>query len=360
MKRHRLTQFSATLSALSALAFAAPVVAQNKAPSDAIERSDRARSLFKQGLEALASRKYEVARSSLLEAFKLSPSYDVAGALGQAELELGRHRDAAEHLELSLREFPPSESLQVRKRVSSGLELAKKRVGGLRLSVVPDGTEVRVDGVVIGTVPLAPLVFVEPGSHELEARLPTGETDAVTLSSVAGSEQGVSLAPQRKQAVPAASKPPARVVPVAAPEAHRALPDSASKSTAGVAPKTWVLLGGGVATAVLAGAAIVQVVRAGNADDDVTSLRRSSADELGQNCPANSSNPTCQRLFSSLDRRNSANQTVPYLFAGAGIAAAATAGIYYWMSTEEAPAQGARLDLFILPHAASLSISTPF
>ena len=114
-------------------------------------------------------------------------------------------------------------------------------------------------------------------------------------------------------------------------------------------------------TAVLASAGIVQVVRAGSADDDVNSLRRRSNEELGQNCPTNSSNPTCQQLVSALDRRNSANQTVPYLFAGAGIAAAATAAIYYWMSTEEAPApRGARLDLSLLPHAASLSLSTPF
>ncbi|HKY34612.1 MAG TPA: tetratricopeptide repeat protein [Polyangiaceae bacterium] len=356
MKRLRLTLFSAIITALS---LTAPAVAQNKA--DAGERIDRARSLFKQGLDALASRKYEAARTHLLEAFKLSPSFDVAGALGQAELELGRYRDAAEHLEHSLRNFAPSESLQVRKRVTDGLEAAKKRVGIVRLSVTPEGTEVRVDGVLIGSAPLAPQIFVEPGARVLEARLPSGEAATTTIRAAAGSEQSVSLAPERKQAAPVAVMPASGLSSDVVSETPPAPPASDSQSGSGVAPKTWVLLGGGAVTAALATAGIVQVVRGSNADDDVDSLRRRSNDEMGHNCPANSSDPTCQQLFSALDRRNGANKTVPYLFAGAGIAAAATAAIYYWMSTEEAPAhQGARVDLFLLPHAASLSFATPF
>jgi len=351
----------AIFAALAALALASPAFAQNKTSSDTGERSDRARSLFKQGLDALASRKYEVARSHLLEAFKLSPSYDVTGALGQAELELGRHRDAAEHLELSLRNFPPSESLQVRKRVSDGLEAARKRVCMLRLSVTPEGTEVRVDGVLLGTAPLAPQIFVEPGARVLEARLRSGETATTTIRATAGGEQSVSLSPERKQPVPAAPPVGAGVAPAVGAEPPRAPPALDSQSTSSVAPKTWVLLTGGVVTVALAAAGVVQVVRAGNADDDVASLRRRSNEELGQNCPANSSHPSCQQLFSALDRRNGANETVPYLFGGAAIAAAATAGIYYLLSSEEEPsAQRSRLDLSLLPHAATLSVSTLF
>jgi hypothetical protein len=247
----------------------------------------------------------------------------------------------------------------VRKRVSDGLEAAKKRVAALRLSVMPDGVEVRIDGALIGTAPLAPLVFVEPGSHEIEGRLSTGEIDAVLLTAVAGAEQGISLAPFRKEQP--APMPAAGIAPDAAADVPRERPASDAPSTSGVAPKTWVLLGGGVITAALTTAAIVQVARAGSAGDDVESLRSNANEELGHNCPTNSSHPTCQQLFSALDRRNSANKSVPYLFAGAGIAAAATAGLYYWMSTNEAPAdQGARLDVSLLPHAASLSFSTPF
>lgn len=219
MKRHQVTRFSAVLAAFSALALTAPAIAQGKTPSDSIERTDRARSLFKQGLEALAAHKFEVARSHLLEAFKLSPSFDVAGALGQAELELRRYRDAAEHLDLSLRNFPPSESLELRKKVSDGLELAKKRVCALRLSVAPAGTEVRVDGALIGTAPVAPQVFVEPGARVLEARLASGETDSITIRAAAGSEQSLSLAPKRKEVAPPVAAPGASV---ATPHQHHA------------------------------------------------------------------------------------------------------------------------------------------
>src|SRR4029078_1788111 len=109
MKMPNCTQF-VVVSVLATCSLVTPCHAGSREPdSQTVDRA-HARELLQQGIAAIESGSFESARQTLLEAWKLQRSYDVAGALGQAELELKRNRDAAEHLDYSIRDFPPSES----------------------------------------------------------------------------------------------------------------------------------------------------------------------------------------------------------------------------------------------------------
>jgi len=87
----------------------ATAAAQTKA-SAADGDETRVRSLYRKAAAAFGAGKYEDAQVLLLEAWHLRRSYDVAAALGQAELELKRYRDAAEHLQYAVKNFAPVKS----------------------------------------------------------------------------------------------------------------------------------------------------------------------------------------------------------------------------------------------------------
>jgi len=167
----------------------------------------RARELLQQGISAIDGGGFESARQTLLEAWKLQRSYDVAGALGQAELELGRYRDAAEHLEYSIRDFPPSESRTLRAKVEDALSNARKQVASLRVTAAPAGAEILVDGKLVGRSPLEGPIFVDPGTHRLDAQLDGYASNTSTIQAAAGSEQDIQLTLTKADATSAATTP---------------------------------------------------------------------------------------------------------------------------------------------------------
>lgn len=70
---------------------------------------------------------------------------------------------------------------------------ARKQVGALSIKVEPVGAEVLVDGVSVGKAPLEGEVFVEPGSHRIEAKLEGYEAAKQGVSAAAGSAQDVEI-----------------------------------------------------------------------------------------------------------------------------------------------------------------------
>lgn len=158
----------ATLTAIIVCSLsAAPLLAQSAAGST--ETTDRARALFKQAESAFGDSKFLQARALLLEAWSLSPSYDVAAALGEAELELKMYRDAAEHFDFALKHTAPTSSQEGIETVKKDLRSAKADVAELRISVNEAAAKVFLDGKEVGVGPLS--AFVEPGEHLVEARL---------------------------------------------------------------------------------------------------------------------------------------------------------------------------------------------
>ncbi|MFT3767830.1 MAG: PEGA domain-containing protein [Minicystis sp.] len=140
---------------------------------DGAELLAQARELWLEGTAAFNRGQLERARLLYLSAFRAQHHWQIAGSLGNVELALGRHRDAAEHIAIYLRESRDLPNADARDRVTltSQLERAKTKIGVVTVAVEPAGAEILVDGASVGKAPLADPVFVEPGKHVIEAKL---------------------------------------------------------------------------------------------------------------------------------------------------------------------------------------------
>lgn len=174
---------AARLGALMCVALltARPARAGETDERAAAEWLARGNAAFREGRFAEAEKAYR-------EAWALKKGYDVAGNLGAAELAQGKTAQAAEHLAFTLRLFPLTGDPALRERMQKALAQCRHGVGAVRVQVDPPGAEVYVDGVLRGRAPLADEVFVDPGEHLVEARLPgyTGGRDHVRVGAGAG------------------------------------------------------------------------------------------------------------------------------------------------------------------------------
>jgi hypothetical protein len=214
-----------------------------------------------------------------------------------------------------------------------------------------------VDGALVGTSPLPADIFVDAGQHTLGARIGVGSAVERSVTVAAGKDYPVELSLNPKAATPVPSSdasPPALSIPPA--------------SDSSVSAKTVALITGGAVTAVLLGVGIAERIRASDADDDAAAVR----ERLPTNCDASTPSALCRELTNNLDRRNSANKVAIVTFAGAGLAAAATAAIWLiWeaprTSASAAPRAEARsrsgrpkVLIDVAPHNASISFATNF
>lgn len=167
---------------LGALALARPALAQEP---------DRS---FDQGTAALKAGKYEEALRAFEAVWKERKTHDVAANLALAEAQLGRHRDAAEHFAFALRAFPVTGSEALRKSIAEAFAQSRARVATLRVTTSADGAEVRVDGRPVGRSPIVDEIFVEPGSHTIEAKLTGYAVASQRVDAKAASADTVKLA----------------------------------------------------------------------------------------------------------------------------------------------------------------------
>jgi hypothetical protein len=147
-----------------------------------------------------------------LEAWRRKKSYDIAGNLAGTELELGKTRDAAEHLAFCVQNFPAIRDAALTKKLESVRELLQKaraKVGAARIRVARDDggpaerTRVFVDGRPVGQVDAngeveQPLmasseVFVDPGSRMFTATYAGCDEGVATLRVAEGGTVDVRL-----------------------------------------------------------------------------------------------------------------------------------------------------------------------
>jgi hypothetical protein len=153
------------------------------------------RQLFDQGNKLYDQGKLPQAEASYLEAWKLKKSYDVAGNLGNLEADMNKPRQAAEFLSYAIREFPAGGRPQLRDALIKRLAEVQSKVGTLRVKVSKPGAEIFVDQVSVGLSPIDYDLYLDPGTHTVEARLegypPASAT--VTLARGKGNEVGITL-----------------------------------------------------------------------------------------------------------------------------------------------------------------------
>lgn len=120
--------------------------------------------LRRAGDDAAALAKFEEAN-----AIKQSPR--TLAQLGLAEQALGRWGAASRHLKAALSGGNDAWIKKNRVSIEEALKTVKQRVGDLHVVGSPAGSEVRVDGEVVGRLPMDP-VTVTAGSVAIEVRAP--------------------------------------------------------------------------------------------------------------------------------------------------------------------------------------------
>jgi hypothetical protein len=147
------------------------------------------RQIYEQAREAIQSGRWEEARSLFQELWNSRRTYDVALQLGQAEYNLKRYRDAAEHLAFGLMLLPPREKAATAERSQQLLNRCKQEVGAIDLRIKNKGADVLVDGQTVAESPLVTEIFVEPGMHSVSVQLGGHHPTSFTIQLAAGETQ---------------------------------------------------------------------------------------------------------------------------------------------------------------------------
>jgi hypothetical protein len=258
----------------------------------------------------------EEGKALLLRAWALRRTYDVGIALGQVELALDQPRDAAEHLDFALRNFPPQQSAATLQEVRANFAKAQARVGTLSLLVSPAGAQIFVDGKFAGTAPLTAPLFLDPGKHTIGARRDGAHAEE-TVVAQANVADNLAL-----------------TVPEPQPQEPASVP-SESRRAEHPSPLPYVL--GGAAIAVGLGVGVGFAVAAGGKRDREESLQNQLAP--GECFQARSASGLCGELHDvavSHDRFRDIS-SVGFVFAGTALAGT----LVYWgvTSTERSSQQ---------------------
>lgn len=198
MKAHSLIRASlrrATVGAALSCACAVPTVCLAGSPTADTTSADdnsRLRALFREGVQAFEQGRNEQAVRILSEAWAIRQTYDVAASLAQAEIQLKRYRDAAEHLEFGLSHFAPVESEQTLEQMRAAFADVKTHVATLKFKVNRAAAEIQIDGRTLGASALTAPQFVDAGVHTVQASS-NGENASVVISVEAGNEYPVEL-----------------------------------------------------------------------------------------------------------------------------------------------------------------------
>jgi len=176
------------------------------APVDADKEATR---LVDEGKKAAKAGQWEKARESLAAAYKLKPDPALALPLGQAELKSSKARDAAEHLDLFLRDAKAA-SAEEKATAQKLLDDAKGRVAAWYVSTNIEGAEVTLDGKPVGQTPLPGPLYLDPGAHELEVKKAGYQpaTEQIAAGPGNGYETVVELAPAAEPKVEPPPPPP--------------------------------------------------------------------------------------------------------------------------------------------------------
>ncbi len=252
-------------------------------------------------------------------AFALQPDYRNAGGLGQIELHLGRYRDAAEHLEQSLREYPAAGDPEAKGLVMQGFAEARARVVTLTLEGQQPGVELLVDGEVVATLPVEHDLFIEPGEHTFHFRKTGFEGNEAHLYVPAGSNH--TLRPQMRPVAEGAPAP------------------STAVRTKETEVGTLILVTGGVLTVAAVGVGVGFHFGAEAARDDAA-RQRAALRETDTACVSGRTAPGCGNLHNTLQLATDRDRVASLAFLGSAGAALLTLGVYGLIGASAAPSDG--------------------
>jgi len=297
------------------------------------------RDLVAQGMTEYSKQHWEAARTAFLKAWDLNEHYAIAGSLADVEMKLGRYREAAEHLKYALANLP-AERAEKRAEAEAHLRECRAHVSTLRVSVDGMLVLVQLDGQALPHFRLQDELFLDPGPHQLEAEEQGYQPWSREFTAEAGEtrEIRVELTPM---ATPAAAPP-------------RAM-NPQSPVSSGFSSRTWVLIGGGAATAIAAGVGTVFALRyhsLGSEADNLLAQTRmeGSPDFVAHDAQCADTAPmrpaACDELADTMDSRNSAGKIANASFITAGVLGVATVVTYVlWPKKSEAAEKSGRVSI---------------
>jgi hypothetical protein len=291
------------------------------APGETSAMTEKARELYNQGLTALNKGHVAEAHASFLAAWSLKKHSQIAGNLGAAEMQLGRYREAAEHLSYYLREAPKTKEKE-RQSALSLLTEARKHVGSIRITVEPAGADVFVDGAPVGKAPLEHEVFVDPGKRTVEARLDGYTSAKEVIATPAGAWHDVPLRlvkiePRGNVATGAG---------VAAPNGSAIPRFGAEAESRERGPSKGVIIGGAAASGALVVAGIVfAAVSNGHAADEAELREALVLEGVREPCLMAAYVKRCEEHRSSLAATETFGNLAIWSFIAGGVLGAGTA-----------------------------------
>lgn len=254
------------------------------------------------------------------------------------EVYLGKYRDAAEHLEFSLRNWPAGQEAS-KKRTQERFAEAKKNVGTLSLKV-SEGAEITVNGKTVGKSPLPGPVYIEPGAATIEAKI--GEKSAKkTIAMDVGEAREIELTIEGEAAAVGPEVPPGESGSASA----------GGSATADVKPpsgsnvRTIGMIASGAVAVIGLGVGVGFYMAKQSAKDDAEGYKADAVKQVGLGgCPESGATGACANLADANDRAQSSRTISTIGFIGAGVGAAAFAAFFLMPSSKSSTAVHPLLD----------------
>jgi hypothetical protein len=324
------------------------VAAQPTPAAPAADASTQAESLFREANALVAQQKWAEAEAKLLAAWELRPTYDVAANLGHTQYRLRKLRDAAEHLDFAVRNWPLVGKREPRDLAAARLEELRKLLGVVTVKVSAPGAAVLVDGRRVGTSPIEREVFLDPGTRTIEAKLEGHEDAKQVVEATAGGKLGVEL-----------TLTPVRAPAVTALPAPTSEPPPASAAPPGGKRKPIIAAGIGLA-AVGLGVGIGGAIASANNSSSAEEIRGELDARGGTSACNDAANAArCGEMRSAYEGTGTFRNVAIVGFVLAGAAAIGTAA-YVLMPAGEASDGGVRAALSIGPGAGGVVVTGKF
>ncbi|WP_437328397.1 PEGA domain-containing protein [Sorangium sp. So ce381] len=320
---------------------ATPAVAEE---TDAL--TDKARQLYEEGRQAAAAGKWADARASFLAAWAIKPHYQIASNLGVACVKLGRNREAAEYLTRYLREAPATK-VKERQSAEASLKEALAKIASVTVRVAPAGAEVTVDGAPVGKAPLADPVFLDPGKHEIGAKLDGHAPEARSIVAAAGEKLTAVLELKRMSA--------ANMVVQSGP---KELPPAPGTGHPGSGTRKALLVGGGIAAGVGVAAGVLLTVMANAQASEAEEKEKTLFDQgYSESSCRGMTMPGCKDLRDTVYAKVDLSNAAFWSFVAGGAIGAGTLvyGLVTSKPVEAAPS--VRIAPLLGPRVAGLSLS---
>jgi len=306
-------------------AIASPSLARADDPKSVQDAQAR----FDEGVTRAKQHDFEGARLAFTQAYAVLKKYDILFNLALSEEKSGHPLDALAHFKQLARDSQASAD----DRVTSHKHVTELAAHTGHIDVAaPPGAGIVVDGTTnVGTTPLAEPLDVQPGAHKVEARA-RDRSYTVTVNATAGDVVKANFldlipADAAMPASAATSAPTSDAATTPAPQPPR---DTATPETTHGSfwtPRTITVVALGGAAVVGLGAGIVFGAKAHSDSSHADTLRAT----IGSEGCANSANPNCAQLASSVSSAHSEStaSTVFYV-AGGVLAAGAIATWFLW------------------------------